>query len=245
MFVNRLLYILFFFLLNVFPANIRAQDSLTVQIDSSRIDIRSFSENLSEKYNGEEFDYESSVEGESKNFIARALYWIIQKISEIFGVDIDPTTYKVIEFILYGVLIVLALYMIVRLLVGKKAASFFTKDSRKLAPLNIQEEHIEQIDLDEFIKNALAQKDYRLAIRFMFLKALKELSFRNIIAWHFDKTNLDYYHEIEHPGLKENFKELSYLYDYVWYGEFDLDETGFRTAQEDFERLTNQLKNAG
>jgi hypothetical protein len=232
-------------MLNVFPAQIRAQDSLAVQIDSSRIDARSFSDNLTEKYKGEEFDYESSVEGESQNFIARALSWILQKISEIFGVEIDPTTYKIIEFILYAVLIVFALYMIVRLLVGKNAASFFSKDSRKLAPLNIQEEHIEQIDLDEFIKNALAQNDYRLAIRFMFLKALKELSFRNIIAWHFDKTNLDYYHEIEHPELKENFKDLSYLYDYVWYGEFDLDASGFANAQTNFERFTNNLNHAG
>lgn len=232
-------------MLNVMPANVTAQDSLSVQIDSSRVDARSFSEELTEKYKGEAFDYESSVEGESQNFIARALYWIIQKISEIFGVEIDPTTYKVVEFILYGVLIIFALYMIVRLLVGKKAAAFFSKDSRKLAPLNIQEEHIEQIDLDEFIRNALAQNNYRLAIRFMFLKALKELSFRNLIAWHFDKTNLDYYHEIEHPGLKENFKELSYLYDYVWYGEFDLDAPGFANAQHNFERFTKNLNHAG
>lgn len=232
-------------MLNLLPAILHAQDSLKVQIDSSRINARSFSGNLTEKYSGGEFDYESSVEGESQNFIARALYWIIRKISEIFGVDIDPTTYKFIEFILYGVLIIFALYMVVRLLVGKNAASIFGKESRKLAPLNIQEEHIEQIDLDDFIKKALAQKNYRLAVRFMFLKALKELSFRNVIAWHFDKTNLDYYHEIAHPALKEDFKKLSYLYDYVWYGEFDLDASGFANAQTDFERFTKDLTHAG
>ncbi len=242
--MSRLLYIYLFFLLNLIPAKLSAQDSLQVRIDSSQVDVRSFSDDLSEKYSADEFDYESSLEGESQNLIARALTWVIRKIAEIFGVEIDPVTYKLIEFILYAVLIVLALYLVVRLLVGRNAAALFSTKSRKLAPLNVQEEHIEKIDLDDFIKKALAQKNYRLAVRFMFLKALRELSFRNIISWHYDKTNLDYYHEIEHPGLKENFKELSYLYDYVWYGEFDIDASGFANAQNNFERFTKNLGNA-
>ncbi|MEM7187276.1 MAG: DUF4129 domain-containing protein [Bacteroidota bacterium] len=243
--MSRLYYILFFLLLNPFWLSIDAQEVAEVRIDSSQTNMRSFDEDLSQKYSGNDFNYESSVEGESQNFIARALYWIIRKLSEVFGIEIDPTTYKIVEFILYGLLIVLAIYLVVRVLVGSKAAAFFTKDSRKLAPLNIQEEHIEQVDLDQFIKDALRQKNYRLAVRYLFLKALKQLSFRNLIAWHYDKTNLDYYHEIEHPELKERFKKLSYLYDYVWYGEFDLDATGFENAQTDFERFNKKMDHAG
>jgi len=227
------------------PAHLEAQDSLAVQIDSSRVDARSFSEDLSKKYVGGEFDYESSLEGQSQNFIARALYWVINKISEIFGVDVDPVTYQVIEFILYALLILFALYLVVRLLVGNKATSFFSKSSSKLAPLSIQEEHIEQVDLDQYIRDALAQKNYRLTVRYMYLKALKELSFHNFISWHYDKTNLDYYREIESPKLKDNFKQVSYLYDYVWYGEFEIDASGFANAQKDFERFTKNMKNAG
>ncbi len=77
-----------------------------------------------------------------------------------------------------------------------------------VAPLNIQEEHIENIDLDSYIKNALKEENYRLAIRYMYLKSQKLLSLNNIIDWHFEKTNSDYYREIESVGLKENFKKL-------------------------------------
>lgn len=234
-----------FVLLNGISTSLPAQDSLSVTIDSSRVAARSFSEDLSQKYQGGEFDYESSLEGESQNFIARALYWIINKISEIFGVDIDPVTYQIVEFILYAALILFALYLVVRLLVGNKAAAFFSKTGSKLAPLAIKEEHIEQIDLDQYIKDALTQKNYRLAVRYMYLKALKELSFHNLISWHYDKTNLDYYREIESPRLQDNFKQVSYLYDYVWYGEFEIDASGFANAQRDFERFTKNMKNAG
>ena len=216
-----------------------------VQIDSSKVDVKQFPEDLSQKYQGSEFEYESSLEGESQNFIARALQWFLKKIADTFGFNIDPETYQVIEFLLYAILIILALYIVVRLLVGNKAASFFSKTSSQLAPLNIKEEHIERIDLDQFIKDALAQKNYRLAVRYMYLKVLKQLSFHNFISWHFDKTNQDYYHEIENLQLKDNFKKVSYLYDYVWYGEFDLDEDGFANARQDFERFAKNLNNAG
>ena len=243
--MNKALYIFVFLLLSFIPAEAFAQDSLKVQIDSSRVIEKRFSEDLSKKYQGSEFDYESSLEGEAQNFIARAIYWFMNKIAETFGLEIDPGTYKIIELLFYGILIVIALYIIVRLLVGTKASSFFSKKSSQLAPLNIQEEHIEGVDLDQFIRDALARNNYRLAVRYMYLKVLKELSFRNIISWHFDKTNRDYYKEIEDLKLKDNFKKISYLYDHVWYGEFDLDAVGFANAQLDFDRFTKNMQHAG
>lgn len=243
--MNKVLYIFVYVFLTFIPAEAIAQDSLKVQIDSSRVIEKQFSEDLSKKYQGSEFDYESSLEGEAQNFIARAIYWFMNKIADTFGFEIDPGTYKIIELLFYGVLIVIALYIIVRLLVGTKASSFFSNKSSQLAPLNIREEHLESVDLDQFIRDALAQSNYRLAIRYMYLKILKELSFRNLISWHFDKTNRDYYEEIEDPKLKDNFKKVSYLYDYVWYGEFDLDAVGFANAQLDFDRFTKNMQHAG
>jgi len=243
--VNKLLYIFVFVFLKFTPTLAVVQDSLNVQIDSSPITEKQFTEDLSQKYQGNDFDYNSSLEGEAQNFIARAIKWLVNKIADTFGFDIDPGTYQIIEFILYGIFIVFALYIIIRLLVGTNASSFFSKKSSQLAPLTFQEEHIESVDLDHFIREALALKNYRLATRYMYLKALKELSFHNYISWQFEKTNQDYYNEIENPQLKKYFKKVSYLYDYVWYGEFHLDESGFANAQKDFERFTKNLQNAG
>lgn len=243
--MNSIVFFVFVFILNSGLGTAWSQDSLQVRIDSSRVTERSYQEDLASKYSGSEFDYKSSIEGEAENFIARALKWLINKMAEFFGVDIDPATYEVIEFLLYAILILGALYFIVRLLVGNNAAAFFSKKSKELAPLNIHEEHIERIDLDKFIRDALSQKQYRLAIRYMYLKALKDLSARNIISWHFDKTNLDYYSEIKNSELKAQFRKVSYLYDYVWYGEFEIDSGGFANAQADFERFTKKMEYAG
>ncbi len=214
-------------------------------IDSSSVAERSFNDSLAEKYTGDDFDYEANIEGEAQNFIARAIQWFFQKISELFGIELDPETYRVIEFFVYFILIGLALYLVVKLLVGNNAVGFFRKKSAHLAPLNVKVEDIKSIDLDKLIKDALQQKDYRLAVRFMYLKALKDLSAKNIIHWDFDKTNADYQREIEDLNLKRDFQRVSYLYDFVWYGEFEIGEQEFAQAQGNFDRFTQNLRNAG
>ena len=220
------------------------QDSVSVVFDDSHINLKSFSEDLSQKYKGKDFNY-NETDGQAQNLLGRAISWFFQQLEKLFGVDLSPEAYDIVEFLVYLLLTIFIGYFIIKLLLGNRASSFFTRKTATVNPLTIDEEHIENINLDTFISDALAQKNYRLALRYMYLKALKELSYNNIISWHFEKTNSDYHNEIEDPLVKDNFKKVSYLYDYVWYGEFDLDEIGFTNAQKEFDRLTNLLKNAG
>ncbi len=242
--VNNLCFIIIFFLLNSFSAMASVQDSTAIVIDNNPVIERSFSDDLSKKYSGSEFDYDVA-EGEAQNFLARAITWFLKKIGKLFGVEISPEAYEIIEFIVYFLVAVLILYLIIKLLLGHSSSSFFTRKTASINPLKVEDEHIEQIDLDKLIKDALSQRNFRLAVRFMYLKSLKELSLFNLIEWHFDKTNSDYYNEIKDEHIKNNFKKVSYLYDYVWYGEFDLDATAFDNAKQDFDRLTKHLRNAG
>ena len=242
--MSRVIFILFFIFLNTLSAQTVQQDSVTVVLDDGPIVEKGFSEDLSQKYSGEDFNYNENEE-EAQNLLGRAISWFFQKLEKIFGLNLSPEILSVVEFLVYLLLTVFIGYFIIKLLIGQNTSSLFSRKTATVNPLTIAEEHIENINLDAFISDALAQKNYRLAIRYMYLKALKELSFHNIIAWHFEKTNNDYHNEIKDPLLKDNFKKVSYLYDYVWYGEFDLDEIGFINAQKDFERLTKELKNAG
>lgn len=230
------------FLIGCIPIKLLAsiQDSLTVVIDSSRVPQRKFSEKLSEKYTGSEFDYDT-MDGEAENFIFRAIRWFFRKIGDFFGFDISPEMIKFLELFFYTLIGILAVYIIIKLLVGDSPSSFFTKKSTQLAPLNIKEEHIENIDLDALIKDALKESNYRLAIRYMYLKSLKQLSQKNLIDWHYDKTNTDYYTEIEDKNIKKAYKQTSYLYDNIWYGEFELDIDGYNIVKKDFDHLTKQI----
>lgn len=218
-------------------------DSLSIQKDKRVVAEKSFSENPADTYSGSEFDYHS-LEAESQNLLLRAINGFFKLLDNIFGIKVDPVLYTAIEKIIYALLILFALYFIIKLLFGNSAVLFKNKDIAS-APFFAEEEHIENVNLDELIRKAVSEKNYRLAIRYMHLKTLKLLSLKNVISWHFEKTNTDYYREIESPAFKEDFKKASYLYDYIWYGEFDIDENGFQNAQSHFEQFNHKINRYG
>lgn len=237
-----IIYILLFFFYSLCGQDKTdsTSSSRTIQIDSSQIEVREFTDNLNEKYNTGEFNY-NLKDGESQNLLARFLSWLLNWLRQAFGIDIPPGAGEVIEIVIYILMGALAIYLLVRFLLGERAAAFFVKGDKHIASLGVTEERIQQIDFDSLIKDALAQNNYRDAIRFLYLKALKNLSQSNIIDWHFEKTNTDYYNEIADEDIKKAYSNVSYLYDYVWYGEFTVDEKSFNDAMARFKVLDNLI----
>jgi len=217
------------------------KDSLEVAEDKSgKIEQRKFDEDLNKRYTDNDFDY-SSAEGEAKNFIDRFLTWLSNGLREIFGIDVPPGSFKFLEFLIYILMSGLAIYLLSRFVVNENLSSIFSKKATTLVDINWSEEHIEQIDLDGLIASALAENNYRLAIRYHYLRVLKNLSLQNLIDWQFEKTNLDYQREISDQKVKPLFEEVSYLYDNIWYGEQDIDELKFTAAKARFAALKTSI----
>ena len=116
-------------------------------------------------------------------------------------------------------------------------ALFFSKSDTIPIDYNEFEEDIHKINFDELIATALSEKDFRRAVRLHFLKLLKELADKNLILWKIDKTNNDYSIELSDSKYSKHFKELAVLYEYIWYGNFELDETNFKTTIEKFKQF--------
>ena len=137
--------------------------------------------------------------------------------------------------ILMYVLIIAALVFIVILLVKNDIRSLLYGKSASIA-IDFKEfsEDIHQINFNELIAIALSQGDFRRAVRLHFLKLLKELTDKNLITWKTDKTNNDYFIELSNTQYSKPFKELAVLYEYIWYGNFEIDEEDFKTTVEKF-----------
>nr|WP_298927696.1 hypothetical protein [uncultured Allomuricauda sp.] len=216
-------------------------DSIVLPIDeNSVLQERRMYEDLKEKYTGDEFNYETNI-GESKNLLARFIKWLFQGIGDAVGINISPNTLLVLEYIIYGLMGILVIYLLIRIFINEKFNSIFTKKAKAILDIDLTEQHIEVIDLDSLMSAALKNKDYRLAIRYQYLKILKQLSQKEIIEWHFDKTNVDYEKEIGESKLRNDFKKVSYLYEYIWYGEQIIDEVGYTNASFRFTQLNNAI----
>lgn len=225
--------ILIFASLCTFTLN--AQEAI-VKRDSSNLDVTYFKENFKDNYSSDDFNYSINDTG-GINLIQRILRSFFNWLSEVFGIDIDYIDYKVLEIIVYGILGIIVLYLLIKFLLQNPVSSVFKTEDRAIEGFTYVEENIEQVDFDKLIKQALKDNNYRLATRYMYLKSLKVLANKKTIEWHYDKTNTDYLNEIKDSKLKALFKRISYIYDYVWYGEFPIDEDSFNKNKNDFNQL--------
>ncbi|TYB77113.1 hypothetical protein [Bizionia myxarmorum] len=215
-----------------------AQD--TIQKDTTNIAVHYFKEGIKKRYSGSDFNYNINDTG-GVNLLQELLEKFFSWLGNLFGIDIDFIDYKTLEYIVYGLLALGALYLIIKFLLAAPMNAVFKTEEKTMDAFSYIEENIQQVDFDNLIKSALDETNYRLATRYLYLKSLKSLTNKNIIDWHYDKTNSDYLNEISDDGIKQLFKRISYIYDYVWYGEFSIDETAFNKNQADFLTLNKRI----
>lgn len=212
-----------------------AQDGI-VKSDSSNLDVTYFKDNFKENYSGDDFNYSINDTG-GVNLIQRVLRKLFNWLADVFGFDVDFIDYQTMEYIVYGLLGIIVLYLLIKFLLENPISTVFKTEDKVIEGFSYVEENIEQINFDKLIKQALKDNNYRLATRYMYLKTLKVLANKKTIEWHYDKTNTDYLNEIKDSKIKSLFKRVSYIYDYVWYGEFPIDEVNFNKNKDDFNQL--------
>lgn len=105
----------------------------------------------------------------------------------------------------------------------------------------IKEENIHEVNFTEEIDLAVEQKDFRRAMRLIYLYTLKLLSNHAVIEWLPSKTNHDYQYEIQNDKCQQQFTILSYYFEYVWYGEFKATATQFAEMKSAFSELKSNL----
>lgn len=103
-------------------------------------------------------------------------------------------------------------------------------------------DNIFTIAYEREIDRAVTGGNYRLAVRLLFLRLLKELDQRNIVPYEQDKTNLDYLAALRQTTYYNGFFRLARLYEYAWYGQFAVDREKFGVIQSDFEKFENDLQ---
>ncbi|MDQ2863681.1 MAG: hypothetical protein M3R50_08575 [Bacteroidota bacterium] len=113
----------------------------------------------------------------------------------------------------------------------------FSRDQRtnKGEPLAEEPEQLnEYSEYNELIRNAESNKDYNLAVRYLYLQTLKKLSDNEIILFSPDKTNNKYVEELSGQSYQKEFASLTHNYEYVWYGKFSIVLNRYEQLKEQF-----------
>ncbi|GAB2974784.1 hypothetical protein GCM10027049_06410 [Mucilaginibacter puniceus] len=221
----RYLYLFFFFLtLNAVIANAdtttkipkQVLSALVVRNDTTKVAPRHFNTNALKNYSQQrEFKYDDNFVGTSPWERFKQWFW------NLF--DVNPTLNSVTNYFLIALGVAALIFLILKLS-GFNASIIKGKTAHVALLYDEFTENIHEMDLDNGIQIATQQHNYRLAVRLLYLKCLKQLSDAGQIAWDINKTNTVYVNELTNTDQRQAFNILTRQFEYVWYGEFNINE---------------------
>ncbi len=96
-------------------------------------------------------------------------------------------------------------------------------------------------DYGKLINQAVSNRNFRMAVRYHYLQSLQKLTSKGAIQFALDKTNYQYEKELSGKAYQKSFAALTHHYEYVWYGEFEIDENNFTAIQYLFNQFNSGI----
>lgn len=191
---------------------------------------RGFNEEKIAYYNSSErFNYDKTIASEPNpvlRFLSKIVRGIAWFLNTIFGYVMIAALVALLIFILFNY-------------VNKERTNY--QENVEVLRI-IDESKIDETDFTKLISKSLTRKDYRLAIRYTFLNALKGLSLHQLITVKEGKTNYEYYNELP-VNLRPAYRQVLAIFEYVWYGEFDSSSAIYEqinTSVKELQELINE-----
>lgn len=132
-------------------------------------------------------------------------------------------------------------YLVYRLFLGN--SSLLSRSRKNIASDIAVVEEENANDPDSLLRNAIRNGNYRLAVRYLYLESLQRLSEKKFIEINTNKTNYEYVMEVRRHKFANEFASLTLQYEYVWYGEYPVDERLFNQIHGSFTQFNkNNLK---
>ena len=220
--------------------------------DSSKVNVRHYNAAAMNKYSDStQFNYEENAKAKAKtglNLWQRFWKWVWEEIEKLFSgspSSSHPAQVPSLAFLKYVMLAIalgLLIFVIIKM-AGMNIGNIFNRTPKSInIPYSESLENIHQITFEEEIEKALGKRNYRLAIRLLYLSTLKQLNDAHFIQWQADKTNSAYINELTDAEKRQSFSILTRQFEYVWYGDFPVDGPSFQNINTLFHDFKTMLK---
>ena len=207
----------------------------TLQIKSQRFDEQKIKEFQAD----DAFHYGRTAEA-GITFWQRFWIWVARIISSFLQL-LQTTVGKII---FYSTCIALLLYIILKVLDIDARDLFYRSSAKSRINFNLAEENIHALDFEKLIQEAVGKRQFRDAVRLVFLFSLQKLSDEKLIQWVPGKTNDDYLRELKQHPVLPHLKDLRYYFDYAWYGHFEINDQTFEDVRQKFHDFKTHLVEA-
>jgi hypothetical protein len=164
--------------------------------------------------------------------------WLSWLLNSLFETAATTDMGNLIIYIIAAIIIIAAIMTLLKVNAFKV---FYSGADQAKQNYSVFHENIHEMDFDKLIYEAVERKQLRLATRLVFLHALKILSDKHLIDFNPGKTNHDYVEELSSSELKTGLNELSFYFDYAWYGNFSISEDQFQKIKNVFSDWRNKV----
>lgn len=231
--MNKRFFLYFFSILSISFSN--AFSAIPVKYDTSEIKVRIPEGSAITKIKRDK-DFNYKLAPTPDESFLEWLKYKFYKILDIIFSDKGPAI--VIRWIL---VIAILIFILLKILKVTPQSLFYKNKKSQVLPSGEFSEDITGLNFEALIIEASAEGNYKKAVRYMYLKLLKILSEQNIIEWSVYKTNQDYHKEMLSSSFNENFRKLSSLFEFTWYGDFTLNAATFKKIHYEFSEFYNRL----
>ena len=215
----------------LFISPLLAREPVVQKADSLKTEIRIFNKaSLDSLRSLSDFNYDK-LRFSAVDLIDMILAWLwFNLFKHLFSPGTEPL-WKLLIYLLAA----LSLFYIVRRMLKTEISTLFYKN-RKRTPdgLKAGEENIYILPLQQMLDESVKTKKYRHAVRLLYLILLKELSDKKVINWQPGKTNHEYQGEIIDSKIRQGFANVTRLYEYIWYGDFQITGLQFESVNITF-----------
>ncbi|MES2515545.1 MAG: hypothetical protein V4580_15425 [Bacteroidota bacterium] len=182
-------------------------------------------------------DFAKKVEDTEIGFWDKIWDWLLNSIFGKADYDDKITMQKIVMWIL----VIAGVTVVIWLLTRTEFTSFLKGNTRNAAFNFSDVEDIANVDFDEKILKAYQERDFRVAVRWLYLKQLFALNQKGTIIYQPYKTNIDYSLELTKMPYQKHFMELSRIYDYVWYGQYAISESDYQLFEANFKKFETSI----
>ena len=206
--------------------------------DSSSIELRNFdTKKINEFHKDKDFYYSGNTAPKFDlwEFLDRLFNkYVIIPLTELIGNSGASPILIILILLISGFLIFL--------LIKKRLNTGLSNSlSKSLVVRKNAFNEIHTLNFDREIAEALESGNYSEAVRLNFLKVLKILFESGILNYKPGSTNTDYLREIRNSNLHEAFSRLSYIFNFVSYGKFQISENDYSIISEKFSDFSNRV----
>lgn len=165
--------------------------------------------------------------------------WVAWFFENLFDQVVTTDLGRLLMYTLAGIVLIVVIMMLLKV---NAFRVFYSGADQPRLPYQVFHENIHEMDFEKLIQEATDKNEFRLATRLIFLYALKLLSDKHLIEFSPGKTNHDFVEELNVADLKTGLNELSFYFEYAWYGNFLISDSQFKKIRNTFVEWRTRIR---